>query len=222
MVDPIFFDLYERGRPPWDIGQAQPAFVELAEAGMVKGSVMDLGCGTGDLVLEMAERGHDAWGIDAVPKAIDRARGKAKARHLDATFLVGDVLELEHLGVRFGTILDCGLFHTLSDRERVLYANQITSITRKGGWLHVMAFSDWEDKAWGGPRRVSQQELLDTFQDGWTVEDIQQARFLTAPTLPIRGHAWLASFRRTAPATRRDLRKEVPPLPVPLDALVRR
>ena len=52
----------------------------LAEAGQVKGSVLDMGCGTGDNVLEKAERGHDSWGMDIVPAAIDQAKAKAKLR----------------------------------------------------------------------------------------------------------------------------------------------
>jgi len=65
--DPFWFEAYRGGKPPWEIGRAQPAFVELANAGQIKGSVLDVGCGTGDNVLEMAERGYEAWGIDIVP-----------------------------------------------------------------------------------------------------------------------------------------------------------
>jgi len=43
-------DLYTTP-PPWDIGRPQPAFVALAEAGAIRGRVLDVGCGTGELVL---------------------------------------------------------------------------------------------------------------------------------------------------------------------------
>lgn len=201
-VNPIFFDAY-RGRPPWDIGRAQPAFVELANEGRIVGSVLDLGCGTGDAVLECAERGHEAWGIDVVPAAIQQAEAKRRLRGLDAeaTFLVGDALELESLGRTFDTVLDCGLYHTFSDPERELYERNLRSVTHPGSVVHVMAMSDWEED-WGGPRRVSQAELLDTFRAGWRCDDIREARFVT--NFPrIRGHAWLASFVREAEAPKR-------------------
>src|SRR5690348_13018534 len=140
MPDPLFFNAYRNGPPPWDIGRAQPAFVELANAGQIKGSVLDVGCGTGDNVLEMAERGNDAWGIDIVPMAIDQAKAKAKLRGLDkqCTFLVGDAMELEHLNRTFDTVLDCGLFHSLSDPERQLYVQQLASVMAPGAVFHLM------------------------------------------------------------------------------------
>ena len=196
-INPIFFEAY-RGRPPWDIGRAQPAFVELANEDRIVGSLLDLGCGTGDNVLEMAERGHEAWGIDIVPAAIQQAEAKMRLRGMDgqATFLVGDVLELETVERTFDTIIDCGLYHGLSDPERDLYEMSLRTVAHPGTVLHVMALSDWEED-WGGPRRVSQAELLDTFRTGWKCEDIREARFVT--NFPrIRGHAWLATFIREA------------------------
>jgi ubiquinone/menaquinone biosynthesis C-methylase UbiE len=198
VVDPFFFEAYRGGKPPWDIGRAQPAFVELANAGQVKGSVLDMGCGAGDNVLEMAERGHEAWGIDIVPMAIDQAKAKAKLRGIEATFLVGDALEAEHLNRTFDTVLDCGLFHTFSDPERVLYEQQLAKVVPPGGVVHLMAMSDWEDPAWGGPRRVSQADILDTFRNGWRVDDIREARFSTLVPR-IKAHAWLATLVRDAP-----------------------
>ncbi len=36
---------------PWDIPGPQPAFVGLEEAGLIRGSVLDAGCGTGENAL---------------------------------------------------------------------------------------------------------------------------------------------------------------------------
>ena len=196
-VDPVFFEAY-RTRPPWDIGRAQPAFVEAANEGLVEGSVLDLGCGTGDIVMEMAERGHEAWGVDIVPMAIQQARAKAKQRGLDhdCAFLVGDALEVEHLGRRFDTIIDCGLFHAFSDPERQLYEQQLKAVVAPGGRVLLMAMSDWEDPSWGGPRRVTQQEIIETFGEGWRVDDIREARFVVLPGYAVRAHAWFAVIER--------------------------
>jgi len=203
-VNPMFFEAY-RGRPPWDIGRAQPAFVELANEGRIVGSVLDLGCGTGDNVLEMAERGHEAWGVDIVPAAIQQAEAKSRLRGIEAAFLVGDALEVEHLGRSFDTILDCGLYHTLSDPERELYEASLRNVSHEGTILHVMAMSDWEED-WGGPRRVSQAELMDTFRSGWRCDDIREARFVSNFSR-MKGHAWLATFVREADAPKRKPRK---------------
>jgi SAM-dependent methyltransferase len=65
--------------PPWDIGQPQPAFVRLAEPGMLTGQLLDVGCGTGEHTLLAASYGADALGVDVSPLAIEQARGKAHA-----------------------------------------------------------------------------------------------------------------------------------------------
>jgi len=44
-------------------------------------------------------------------------QGQAAQRGIDAHFLVGNALELNKLGRRFDTVIDCGLFHTFSDER---------------------------------------------------------------------------------------------------------
>jgi len=58
----LFEQMYA-GQAPWDIGHPQPSIVELAEAGQIRGSVLDCGCGTGENVLYLASKGHEAWGL---------------------------------------------------------------------------------------------------------------------------------------------------------------
>ena len=79
---------YRNGTPAWDIGRAQPVVERLAEEGAFTGSLIDLGCGTGENALYLAARGLKVTGVDAAPTAIARAREKAAARGLTATFLV--------------------------------------------------------------------------------------------------------------------------------------
>jgi SAM-dependent methyltransferase len=54
---PEDFDALYAGTPPWDIGRPQPAFLALAEAGAVRGRVLDVGCGTGEHALMAAGSG---------------------------------------------------------------------------------------------------------------------------------------------------------------------
>ena len=64
--------MYQR-QAPWDTGRPQPAIVKLAEAGQIRGSVLDVGCGTGENVLYLAAKGHETWGLDFVPGVIDHS-----------------------------------------------------------------------------------------------------------------------------------------------------
>ncbi len=127
-----FFDNAYRdgGRPTWDIGRPQGALVRLAGSGLIVGSVLDAGCGTGENALYLAARGHPVLGVDVAAAAIERALAKVADRDLPAEFLVADALDLGALGRTFDTVLDVGLFHTLSDAERPRYAASLGAALR--------------------------------------------------------------------------------------------
>jgi cyclopropane fatty-acyl-phospholipid synthase-like methyltransferase len=172
-VDRTTFENLYAGPAPWDIGRPQGIFVAIADR--VIGPVLDAGCGTGEHALFFAARGHRVVGIDFVPEAIRRAQAKAAQRGLSAEFLVKDATALRDWGERFASVIDCGLFHVFSDADRRRYVPGLAQVLEPGGRLFLMCFSD-EEPGTEGPRRVSRQELYDTFADGWKVESIQPAR----------------------------------------------
>ena len=196
------FQTSYQGPAPWDIPGPQPAFVDLAKTGAIRGSVLDAGCGTGENALYLASLGHEVWGVDFVPVAIERARAKAKERGLKVQFQVADALDLDALGRTFDTVIDCGLFHTFSDEERAIFVNELARALRPGGTYHVLCFSDREPPG-DGPRRVTQDEIKSAFQAGWTVREIRATAFETlsypgGPTFSPGGpQAWLASIIRS-------------------------
>jgi 2-polyprenyl-3-methyl-5-hydroxy-6-metoxy-1,4-benzoquinol methylase len=100
-------DLYT-SQPPWDIGRPQPAFLALADAGAIRGRVLDVGCGTGEHVLMCAGLGLDATGVDLASAALHAAKEKARDRGRTARFLLQDARHLADLGESFDTVLDCG------------------------------------------------------------------------------------------------------------------
>lgn len=208
MDNQLFEQMYQ-GHAPWDTGQPQPAIVKLAESDQIRGTVLDVGCGTGENLLYLAARAsrdfatcsHEAWGLDFVPIAIERAKAKSAQRRIDAHFIVGNALELKKLSRQFDTVIDCGLFHTFSDEERPVFVQGLAEVLRPGGMLHILCFSD-EEPGTEGPRRVSQQEIRDSFRDGWKVQRIEAIRFDTVPFKdgmqfsPGGPKAWLATIER--------------------------
>lgn len=188
---------YHDGPAPWDIGHPQPAIARLADEGAFTGEVLDAGCGTGDNALYLAALGVHVLGVDVAETAVSIARQKAAARGLDAQFIVGDALHLERLGRAFDTVLDSALFHALDADERREYVAGLASVTRPGGTVHVLCFSD-ADPNNAGPHPVSEHELRAAFAPGagWTVTsvsaDLVQARFA-----PEGVPAWLAKIERT-------------------------
>jgi cyclopropane fatty-acyl-phospholipid synthase-like methyltransferase len=183
-----------RGQPPWDIGRPQRVVVDLHTAGRIGASVLDVGCGTGENALFLAEHGHEVWGIDVSNVAIERAMVKSHARRLPVVFLAEDALDPDAVGRTFDTLIDCGCFHTLTDEDRPRYAASMRALSAPDSRMHVMCFSEAEPAGWG-PRRVTQAELEATFSDDWQIDSIVAVQFETRLG-PGGAHAWLASFRR--------------------------
>jgi cyclopropane fatty-acyl-phospholipid synthase-like methyltransferase len=180
--------------PPWDIGRPQPAIVRLAETGQIAGRVLDVGCGTGENIMYLAERGLAATGIDGAPTAIRKAKAKAKRRGLQVRFEVADALDLPMPEQPYDTTIDSGLFHVFSDEERGRFKDSLWRVIRPGGTYYLMCFSDQQPGNWG-PRRVTQAEIRSVFRDGWRVNSIQPSAFDTNLG---QAHAWLASISRLA------------------------
>src|SRR5438445_10617136 len=115
------FEAAYLGTPPWDIGRSQPAIMRLAETGQITGLVLDIGCGTGENVLYLAEHGFVAAGIDGAPTAIRKARAKAKRRGLKARFELADALDLGVPEKPIDTLIDSGRVHVLSNEKRAQF-----------------------------------------------------------------------------------------------------
>jgi SAM-dependent methyltransferase len=188
------FDEMYVGVPPWDIGRAQPEVVRLADAGGFAGPVIDVGCGTGENALELASRGLDVLGIDASPRAIAAAKAKASERGSSAEILVADARDLRSLGRRFTSALDSGVFHVFEDDERPVYVASLA--LAPGGVLQLLCFSDLQPGTFG-PRRVTQQEIRDSFDDGWDVREIAPVTFVTNLS-ELQAKAWRATIARAS------------------------
>lgn len=188
------FDAAYRGTPPWETGRPQPAFTELAEAGAIRGRVLDVGCGTGEHALMVAGLGLPATGVDASPTAIEIARRKAAERNLPARFIVHDALDLGALASQFDTVIDSALFHIFNDEERQRYVGSLREVIPREGRYFMLCFSDRQPPGFG-PRRVSREEIEATFADGWRIDEIKPAT-MDVTIDPAGVQAWRASITR--------------------------
>jgi len=189
-----FFDsAYNTGTPPWDIGRPQKEFIELVRRGEITGSVLDIGCGTGEHALFFAGEGYEVWGIDSAPMAIQKAKEKAAGRGLQVHFLV-HALDLSRLNRKFDTATDSGLFHTLSDEDRTVFVDNLAAILSPAGKYFMLCFSELEPVGYG-PRRITKREIQDNFRDGWSINYIRPAIF-ESRTRAKGPRAWLSSISK--------------------------
>ncbi len=101
------------------------------------GSVLDAGCGTGRVAIELARRGHDVVGIDLDPAMLDLARDKAP----DKPWIQGDLAStvvFDAAGERrlFDAVIAAGNVMIFLERgtEAAVVAN-IAAHLRPGGVL---------------------------------------------------------------------------------------
>jgi SAM-dependent methyltransferase len=167
---------YREGDAPWDIGRPQAEIVALAEAGLITGSVLDIGCGTGENALYLAGRGHAVFGLDGSATGIERARRKAAERGLPVQFHVWDALELGRLRKSFETVIDVGLFHVFADGERRRYAQSLADVTASGSDLFILCWST-EEPPGPGPRRIDEYGIREAFRSIFAVMDVKAAGF---------------------------------------------
>jgi cyclopropane fatty-acyl-phospholipid synthase-like methyltransferase len=140
-------------------------------------------------------------GIDFLEHPIQEARRKAQERGLDAEFARLDALTLSSLERHFESVIDSGLFHVFSDEDRVRYVAGLAHVTRPGGRLFLLCFSD-EEPGTQGPRRVSEREIREAYAGGWAVEEVRADRFEVRPDLKDISfseggpRAWFSVIRR--------------------------
>src|SRR5262249_28051015 len=139
--------------------------------GVIRGpAVLDVGCGTGDNALYLAERGFCVTGIDISTAAIAIANRKADKLSVDARFVTLDAFQLGTLATKFETVLDFGLFHQFAGATRTRYVRSLCDVCTSRGNLLLQCLSDQGGKARRfGPHLVRQEELRASFAVGWQI-----------------------------------------------------
>ncbi|HEX6069340.1 MAG TPA: class I SAM-dependent methyltransferase [Longimicrobiaceae bacterium] len=189
-----FFDSVYRGEAPWDVGGPQPALASLLADHPPMTPVLDVGCGSGDLAIHLAESGFEVVGVDFVEEPIAQAREKAARLPAEVAgrlrFEVADALHPSRLGLRFGAVVDSGFYHLFDPRESEGFVDELAMTLLPGGRYYLLAFAV-EFPVENVPRAVTEAELRERFSTGkgWHVVGIEPSEFLSrVATVPaIRG-----------------------------------
>lgn len=195
---------YETRTAPWVIGEPQLAIVALEQTGVLRGRILDVGCGLGEHTILLTGLGYDVLGIDYVSSAVEQARANAAAKGVNARFEVADATDLG-TDPLYDTIVDSALFHIFGDADRTAYVDSLHGALEPGGVLHVLALSD---AGRGFGPQVSEAQIRAAFAAGWDLEALETTTYrglvgqahAEALGLPVGTvvdePAWLARARR--------------------------
>jgi SAM-dependent methyltransferase len=169
--------LYRIGFTPWEemetlADQILPLF-EREERGHEPpyGPVLDIGCGSGIWATKLARRGWEVTGVDNVPRALDRARERAREEGVDVRFVEADVTAMgpSEVGSGFQVMFDFGCFHDeLTDAQRAAEGRAVSVVAAPGATLLLWTFSP--GRRGPLPRGASRAGIEAAFPD-WTVID---------------------------------------------------
>lgn len=166
----LFRGMYRVGFTPWDghaLARGLRNLVESdPEVALSPGTALDLGCGTGDNSIYLAQNGWQVTGVDFAPRALRAARDKAQAGKVSVRFVCADIAELSSVGVDddFALVTDSGCLHGMNDHDRAVYARQVNAVTAPGSRLLVIAFTPG---ALFGVRGIDQGEIERLFAPDW-------------------------------------------------------
>ncbi len=137
----LFYEvIYRYFRAPWDV-PAREELVSLVESEQIKPCrSIDLGCGTGENAIYLAQKGFGVTGVDYAEAAIEEARGRAKLAGVDANFIVDDLTNLKHASGSFDFLVDYGVLDDLRPQQRSLYIDNILPLTRPGSRYLLWGF----------------------------------------------------------------------------------
>jgi cyclopropane fatty-acyl-phospholipid synthase-like methyltransferase len=183
--------LYRLGITPWEHEQAPEQLKNLTDGWATpKGDALDIGCGTGNDAVYLAEQGWTVTAVDGVAQALGKARARAQAAGVEVNWVQGNVCLLEQLGIgdAFDLMLDRGCFHDFTDGQRDQYARAVSAVASPGAALFMFAFQPRRRGL--GPRGVTSEELMRHLGQDWEL-------LSSTPDTEVRLRRWLGDIRPT-------------------------
>ncbi|OBH61883.1 methyltransferase type 12 [Mycobacterium colombiense] len=169
----LFRIFYRIGFTPWDGHPLAQSVRDLVEgtrdaAALPAGRALEVGCGTGDCSIYLAQHGWNVTAVDFVAKPLERARAKARAAGAAVEFVQADVTQLSRAGIgaNFELIVDNACLHNMSDADRDAYVREITAVAAPGARLLIIAFIPGGRV---GVRGVDRAEMERRFTQSWTL-----------------------------------------------------
>jgi 2-polyprenyl-3-methyl-5-hydroxy-6-metoxy-1,4-benzoquinol methylase len=155
VTESSFEERYITGETPWDKGVPDINLIDMViQRPISECRALDVGCGTGDNAIWLAQQHFMVTGCDISDTAIEKAKEKASIANVNCSFIVADFLNSTIPGSPFDFVFDRGCLHSFdTDEERRRFAENAASHLEEGGlWLTVAGNADGQRREIGPPQ----------------------------------------------------------------------
>ncbi len=196
MAENRFEGRYQSGNTPWDHGMVDYNLIEVVAKHEVEPCrVLDIGCGTGENAIWLAQQGFEVVACDLSPTAIQRAKDKLSAAKADVCFLVADFLVDSIPDAPFGFVFDRGCLHCMTEEtERKAFVEKVAGLLEDGTyWLSLVGNAD-EGEREVGPPQLTARELVGAVESHFEIVSLTTGHFGSDQEVPPR--AWVCLMRK--------------------------
>ena len=193
-----FEERYKTGDTPWDHGTPDDNLINLViKMPISKCKALEVGCGTGDNTIWLAQQHFVATGCDISRTAIEKAKEKASMSNVNCSFIVADFLNNRIPGSPFGFVFDRGCLHSVdTDKKRRRFAESVASHLEGGGlWLTLTGNAD-EQVRETGPPQLTARELVTAVEPYCEIISLTASHFGSTQSDPPK--AWVCLMRKRA------------------------
>lgn len=143
-------ELYKQKQNGWNIGYANPVFVDLIEKELLKSCRLLIpGCGFGYEAIFAAKKGFDVTALDFSSEAISVAKEFAEKENVNINFICEDIFNIKEYKNYFDAVFEYTTFCAINLNRREEFAEKISSLIKNEGRFYSLVFPI--DGREGGP-----------------------------------------------------------------------
>jgi len=191
-----FQERYKTGETPWEIDRVDTNLVNIiSEVGIEPCNVLDIGCGTGNNSIWLAEQKYQVSGCDTITQAIETAKQKSELAGVKCSFFQADFLGEKSKTSLYSLLFDRGCFHCFDEPDqRLQFVYNCYSLLDKNGlWISLIGNCD-EERQEKGPPQMSGSEIAKVVEPYFEILMLKSGLFDSNLDNPPR--AWLCLFKK--------------------------
>lgn len=167
---PQYFDMLFRDETDAEVEFFEKAFAKIAKRKVKR--LLEPGCGSGRLVVEMARRGYDVTGLDLSDPMLRYVRRQLSRKKLQARTVIGDMTRMELDQKYDAAFCTFNTFrHLLTERDAESHLRSVANHLNRGGiyilGLHLIPLDAYEScierftTKYGGTRVTTTIKVID-------------------------------------------------------------